>query len=310
MRRVFSFSILALAAGLGAACNHVEDLTPDAGDASSDSDSDSDGDTDADGDADTDADADADSDSDSGSETIGCDSDSEDLQSGLVAYYPFDGNAADESGNGNDGTVHGAALTDDRFGNADRAFVFDGQGDYIDCGNGNSLRISGAMTICAWIRIDAFSGGNQGIVAKWIGAVPSNERSYGLVVENQGHCHDQKASHTIGGAFSSDGSCVAGGSDACSLTCGDEQLPAGVWRFVAVTYDPGVSIRLYVDGELAGSAFAPDVVPSLFDNTANLLIGVQYSLQDAGMHFDGAIDDVRIYDRALDGCEIEVLYFE
>ena len=40
------------------------------------------------------------------------------LDSGLVAYYPFNGNANDESGNGNNGTVNGATLTADRFGNA------------------------------------------------------------------------------------------------------------------------------------------------------------------------------------------------
>ena len=48
------------------------------------------------------------------------------LDSGLVAHYPFNGNANDESGNGNDGTVNGATLTTDRFGNANKAYSFDG----------------------------------------------------------------------------------------------------------------------------------------------------------------------------------------
>ena len=52
------------------------------------------------------------------------------LNNGLVAYYPFNGNANDESGNGNDGTVNGATLTTDRFGNTDQAYSFDGN-DYI-----------------------------------------------------------------------------------------------------------------------------------------------------------------------------------
>ena len=43
---------------------------------------------------------------------------------GLVAYYPFNGNANDESGNGNNGVVHGATLTTDRFGNANAAYDF------------------------------------------------------------------------------------------------------------------------------------------------------------------------------------------
>jgi len=51
---------------------------------------------------------------------------------GLVACYPFDGNAMDASGNGNDGTVNGATLTEDRLGNADSAYNFDGVDDYIE----------------------------------------------------------------------------------------------------------------------------------------------------------------------------------
>ena len=48
------------------------------------------------------------------------------LDSGLVAYYPFNGNANDESVNGNNGTVNGATLTTDRFGNANKPYSFDG----------------------------------------------------------------------------------------------------------------------------------------------------------------------------------------
>lgn len=54
-----------------------------------------------------------------------------DLSDGLVAYFPFNGNANDTSGNGHDGTVFGATLTEDRFGNPDSAYNFDGD-DYID----------------------------------------------------------------------------------------------------------------------------------------------------------------------------------
>ena len=45
---------------------------------------------------------------------------------GLVGWWPFNGNANDESGNGNNGTVNGAILATDRFGNANSAFGFNG----------------------------------------------------------------------------------------------------------------------------------------------------------------------------------------
>lgn len=53
------------------------------------------------------------------------------LGEGLVAYYPFNGDANDKSGNGNDGTVFGAITTADRFGNENAAYEFDGTNDYI-----------------------------------------------------------------------------------------------------------------------------------------------------------------------------------
>ena len=54
-----------------------------------------------------------------------------DLEDGLVVHYPFNGNANDESGNRNDGTVYGAALSTDRFGVPNSAYDLDGQDDYI-----------------------------------------------------------------------------------------------------------------------------------------------------------------------------------
>ena len=51
---------------------------------------------------------------------------------GLLGWWPFNGNASDESGNGNHGTVNGATLTTDRFGNANMAYGFDGVDDWIE----------------------------------------------------------------------------------------------------------------------------------------------------------------------------------
>ena len=73
---------------------------------------------------------------------VGVDSNST-LNQGLIAYYPFNGNANDESGNGLDGTVNGASLTLDRHGNANSAFDFDGEDDWIDA-TAHLMPISGA----------------------------------------------------------------------------------------------------------------------------------------------------------------------
>ena len=78
------------------------------------------------------------------------------INDGLVAHYPFDGNANDASGNGNNGTVHGATLIGDRFGNANSFYSFDGWDDYINCGNSPLFDVN-HHSIIAWIKI---LGGN------------------------------------------------------------------------------------------------------------------------------------------------------
>ena len=74
----------------------------------------------------------------------------------LVAYYPFTGNADDASGNGHHGTVHGATLTEDRFGNPGQAYSFDGVDDYINIPNHDSLNFRNSLSINFWMRVDQF----------------------------------------------------------------------------------------------------------------------------------------------------------
>ena len=70
---------------------------------------------------------------------------------GLVGYWPFNGNANDESGNGNNGTVNGAAFTNDRFGNINNAYNFNGTSDYIRCLNAGPLG-NPTVTVSFWVK--------------------------------------------------------------------------------------------------------------------------------------------------------------
>ncbi len=79
------------------------------------------------------------------------------LQDGLVGYWPFCGNANDESGNGNNGTVNGATLAADRFGNAGSAYSFDGVDDQIQV-NSNSSIVSTNYTLSCWASLSSFYG--------------------------------------------------------------------------------------------------------------------------------------------------------
>jgi len=96
------------------------------------------------------------------------------VTNGLVACYPFNGNANDESGNGNNGTVNGATLTADRFGKPNTAYLFDGINDYIRVNDDPSIRMDSSFTIIAWVKGDYIQNsivagvtGDKNIGASW-----------------------------------------------------------------------------------------------------------------------------------------------
>ena len=88
------------------------------------------------------------------------------INDGLVAYYPFNGNANDESGSGNNGTVHEASLTNDRFSNPNSAYFFDGVNDHIDA---NNIDLS-VITASVWINLKQDYPGTY-----WAGPIVSED---------------------------------------------------------------------------------------------------------------------------------------
>ena len=73
---------------------------------------------------------------------------------GLVGWWPFNGNANDESTNSNDGVVSGATLTTDRFGNTNSAFDFDGVDDEIIVTESTNMDGFNEFTLSCWINLD------------------------------------------------------------------------------------------------------------------------------------------------------------
>ena len=213
-----------------------------------------------------------------------------DLDEGLVAYYPFDGNASDESGNGNHGTVNEATLTEDRFGNADSAYSFDGDQDYIVMPRNGFNKHTG--TVGMWIKPNDLSKTN-GLWSIYyndlnrIVFLSSNER---LVL---------RIRYPIGTILS--GEFLEGSS-------------SNEWHYVVMTYDfINNAHKLYQNGILLVSTDidyeAMDILPS------EMYIGIYKDFDDDDndgspleFGFFGSIDDVRIYNRALSECEIQSLY--
>ena len=91
------------------------------------------------------------------------------LNDGLVAYYPFNGNANDASGNGNNGTVCGAVLTTNRFGVPNSAYDFDGATTYIRVPDSDSLELTNDFSLSVWVnRRNNAPGVPMGILCKHI----------------------------------------------------------------------------------------------------------------------------------------------
>ena len=211
------------------------------------------------------------------------------LVDGLVTYYSFDGNANDLSGNGNDGVVYGATLTTDRFGVANRAYDFDGINDYI-LASADPLPTAD-RTVALWFKADSlinnpmlmgYGGGTCG-TSWYMGLNASNDGSYHL----SSHCN------------------------ANTLTSAYSQPPINKWIHFAASTDAN-GTRLYVNGvEVASNN-------NYITNTSvlgrDLSIGVATSPSGFAPYtdinigfFDGALDDVRVYNRALSLSEIQQL---
>ncbi|MCP4110167.1 MAG: LamG domain-containing protein [Desulfobacteraceae bacterium] len=212
-----------------------------------------------------------------------------DLNAGLVAYYPFNENANDASGNGNHGTVNGAVLSEDKFGNASHAFSFDGTDDYIEVPHSQSLNMP-SFTLFSWVKFNSDIGKTQKrIVCKQ----QNNSHAYGLEIFGNGFygsIGNRLVMHT------SDGS-------TWYTVMSETQLNPGEWYNVVGTYD-GTEMKLYINGVSDASLLQPN--GQTLDNNAPLFIG--RSQPGIIYAFDGSIDETRIYNRALSQEEIQKLY--
>jgi hypothetical protein len=214
---------------------------------------------------------------------------------GLVGWWPFNGNANDESGNGNNGTVNGATLTIDRFGNANQAYGFDGN-DWIECAFNPLFNVGiGSFSIACWANR---FGGNpfQHLVTRnQITVWPNALNSYALRYENSGI------------AFFS-----AGNPNTNNAIIISPNIPnLNLWnQIIAVFNAQDFTIRIYINGILATIG---SVNPNIqnYDNSGGLFFGVEHptvAIPSGPQFLNGSLDDIGIWNRALTECEIQNLY--
>ena len=214
--------------------------------------------------------------------------------SGLVAHYPFNGNANDESGNSNDGTVNGATLTNDRFGNANSAYLFDGTDDIIEVLRSSSIEPASSISISLWALIDSSETGNFERILSKQHSQDQNYSSYQIIVGNVGQGNLGKPGFTVRTSTS-----YKWTGHSTSETIQD-------WTHLVGVYD-GSDIKFYHDGILVSSVAHTGTF--VYDSNS-LLIGGGKDGLGFDSFFKGEIDDIRIYNNAISATDVQSLYNE
>ena len=212
------------------------------------------------------------------------------LDNGLVAYYPFNGSANDETSYANNGTVVGATLTTDRFGNPAAAYQFDGADNYIEVPDAPQQHVT-AVTLAAWARLDSFTSARAGGFPGEYIVFKRNTRTSnfeGYTLQFYGPPMNPAAMAT-----SASGLQVGGGLAVDSMSN---------WNYLVMTADSS-ALKFFMNGQLAATSatgFPVDV------GTRPLFIGRSGEWCEG--YLNGAVDDIRIYNRVLTPAEVLQLY--
>ena len=214
------------------------------------------------------------------------------LTNGLVAFYPFNGNANDESGNADNGVVLHATLANDRFGDSGKAYYFDGSSQIGIQAAGTFLpAASQPRTISVWLKPDNLVT-NQ--AETWIAG---GLFQYGQESGGTSLFQAQFVWQATPGLVSF----YLGTESIWGWNSWIGSWDFTRWHHAVWTFDGTTNASLYVDGQEAG--FESSSAGVVFNTQSGpLLIGAA-----GGRFFSGSLDDIRIYNRALSGSEVQQL---
>ncbi len=207
------------------------------------------------------------------------------LTNGLVAYYPFDGNANDASGNGNGAVVYGASLGTNRFNQTGNGYRFNAKFQWVGTTNYNGFPEStNDFTVSAWIKLEKLNPSDHAIIFAnhlvdnfQLGMIPFN------------------ASGTALQFYTGNG-----------MVCQSTQLllQSNTWYNVAIVRRQNV-VTLFVDGTNVGQSVV-NTGNNATDSYRNLDFGFRGSSSQHQLY--GQIDDIRIYNRAISTNEVGQIY--
>ena len=226
-----------------------------------------------------------------------CNAVSGSLVNGLVGYWPFCGNANDQSGNGNNGTVSGAILTTDRFGNNNSAFNFDGSTSFIQINDNPLLDLTNDFTISSWFNSNSY---------------PTSVSTYQMILAKHRYNINNAGSYIYGlwSNVNSNGFINFQATPVFNPTTypSNSNYTIGNWYNYVISYSKSSNtLKYYLNGVLIDSK---NISFTIQDTNYNLIIGASLNTSDDSkvMYFNGKIDDVGIWNRTLTQQEITQLY--
>ena len=202
---------------------------------------------------------------------------------GLVAFYPFNGNANDESGNNNNGAVNGASLASDRFGKANCSYSFNGNGNYIQVANSaniNPLDISFNF----WVKPNQTSTYSR-FFSK-MDHVNANFYSYGVGLN---------PNKTISIGWAKTGCDQIQGQGGASYN-GDSVIKTNDWSMITISLTSNGKLEYFINGILIKSQI--DSVFKACNDPVSVFRFGQWWDKD-NQWYNGLLDDFRIYNRIL-----------
>jgi hypothetical protein len=210
---------------------------------------------------------------------------------GLVGWWPFNGNANDESGNGNNGTVTGASLAIDRLGNSNSAYSFDGSTNYIQCQNAGPTG-NPVITFTCWIKTASTNYGN--IIS--YGGNSQSGQDFRVFIN--GNCPNSFAFDT----YDNQKAKVTSYNNSWDFYCVIYNGDLGNNTTVASFYKNGIL--------MITECFNVNISSTNISNLIPITFGKYHGTIPANPpgFYDGILDDIGIWNRALTEQEISNLY--
>jgi hypothetical protein len=217
---------------------------------------------------------------------------------GLVGWWPFNGNANDMSGSGNNGIIHGGvASTTDRFGSINSAYLFDGNGGYIAVPTLDTLKYS-PITYSAWVIVNSYFPSSR--VHKFRSIIGRNT----AFISDNGVIGFYANSNSADGTYDNTFLMWRGGGNDGGVPYSKKVPSLNIWTHVVYTQEKSGNWKWYQDGVLVNSG-------SFTNSQADFKffrIGGSNNQSNGNTYWNDKLDDIGVWNRVLTQEEITYLF--